>query len=87
VLVTAEYTWDLGNLLAAYAFVDAGRVYSKSADIRASDPNVGYGGGLQAHTNKSFLMRLQLARSRHGDVFIELAFTPAFGRRERVGRQ
>ena len=37
-------------------------------------------------TYHSFLLRGQLAASREGDVFFELALSPAFGRRDRAGR-
>ena len=88
-LGTAEYTWDLGNFLAAYTFVDVGRaLHSLSAitDGGADAWHVGFGGGVEIHTNASFLMRGQLAFSREGDAFVELVFSPAFGRRERAGR-
>jgi hypothetical protein len=85
-LGTAEYTWDLGNYLAAYAFVDAGRAWSSLADVGVTDLRVGYGGGVQVHSSTSFLTRVQIAASADGDVFFELALTPAYGRRERAGR-
>ncbi len=88
-LGTAEYTWDLGNFFAAYVFADVGRALPSLADIAegsASDWHLGFGGGVQVHTNSSFLMRGQLALSREGSAFVELVFSPAFGRRERAGR-
>lgn len=88
-LGTAEYLWDLGNYLGAYTFVDVGRAWSSLADIEAADAStlrVGFGGGIQIHTGSSFLTRAQLAASRDGDVMLELALSPAFGRRERAGR-
>lgn len=88
-LATAEYTWDLGNFLAAYAFVDVGTAVPSLAafsDVARHDIAVGFGGGVQLHTNASFLMRGQLAFSREGDAFLDLVFSPAFGRRERAGR-
>ncbi|HET9482836.1 MAG TPA: BamA/TamA family outer membrane protein [Xanthomonadales bacterium] len=88
-LGSAEYTWDLGNYFAAYTFVDVGRVWPSLADIEAdgtANLRVGYGGGVQLHTRTSYKARLQVAASRDGDVFLELALSPAFGRRERAGR-
>ena len=88
-LGSAEYTWDLGNYLAAYTFVDVGRPWPSLAAIEAdgtANLRVGYGGGVQIHTPSSFMTRLQVAASRDGDVFLELALSPAFGRRERAGR-
>lgn len=84
-LGTVEYAWDLGNYLAGYLFVDAGRTYRSLAELEASDLHIGYGGGVQVHTMKSFVARLQVAAS-HEDTFLQLAFSPALGRRERAGR-
>lgn len=87
-LATAEYTWDLGNYLAGYLFVDGGRTVHDWGQIAndLDDLHIGFGGGVQVHTAKSFLLRGQLAFSREGDSFIQLALSPAFGRRERAGR-
>lgn len=87
-LATAEYTWDLGNYLAAYGFVDVGRVLPSLRDIELDDDDVrvGFGGGVQIHTNSSFLMRGQLAASREGNILLELVISPVFGRRERAGK-
>jgi hypothetical protein len=85
-LASAEYTWDLGNSLAAYTFVDVGRVYHSLEDLSAEDLRVGYGGGIQLHTQRSYVGRGQIAASRDGDVFFELILSPAFPRRDRIGR-
>lgn len=87
-LATAEYTWDLGNYLAGYLFVDGGRTVHKWSQIDANldELHIGFGGGVQVHTAKSFILRGQLAFSREGDVYVQLAVSPAFGRRERAGR-
>lgn len=86
-LATAEYTWDLGNFLAAFTFVDVGRTFNALDNVETDDGlRVGFGGGVQIHTSQSFLTRLQIAASRDGDVFLELALSPAYGRRERAGR-
>jgi hypothetical protein len=83
---SVEYTWELGNLLAAYLFVDAGRVWPSLADFSLGGQRAGFGGGLQAHTTASYLGRVQVAGSRDGDFVVELVLWPAFRRRERVGR-
>jgi hypothetical protein len=85
-LGTAEYIWDLGNFLAGFAFVDVGRVWPTLNDASLHDLRFGYGGGIQAHTRASYLMRLQIAASADGDLLFELAFSPVYGRRERVGK-
>ncbi len=86
VLGTAEYTWDLGNFLAAYLFVDAGRVLPSLAELApGARLRVGYGGGLQVHTRVGFVGRVQVAASRDGDLLLELALAPGSGR-ARPGR-
>ena len=86
-LGSAEYTWALGNFLAAFTFVDVGRPFSALDNVETDDGlRVGFGGGIQVHTSESYLTRLQIAGSRDGDFFLELALSPAFGRRERAGR-
>ena len=85
-LGTAEYTWDLGNMLAAYTFVDVGRPFGLLSEFELDHLRIGFGGGVQLHTQHTFFTRAQLAASRDGDLFLELLFSPAFGRRERAGR-
>lgn len=85
-LGTVEYTWDLGNMLAAYTFVDVGRPAPELAKLDEGALRVGFGGGVQLHTQDSFITRTQIAGSRDGDIFFELVLSPAFGRRERAGR-
>ncbi|MDQ3340318.1 MAG: outer membrane protein assembly factor [Myxococcota bacterium] len=86
-LGSAEYTWNLGNFLAAFTFVDVGRTFSALDNVETDDGlRVGFGGGVQVHTGKSFLTRLQIAGSRDGDFFLELALSPTDGRRERARR-
>lgn len=85
-LATAEYTWDLGNYFAAYTFVDVGRVWPSLEDATLQDLRVGYGVGLELHTTNTYFGRVQAAASRDGDFVLELVLSPAFPRRERVGR-
>lgn len=85
-LASVEYTWDLGVDLAAYTFVDVGRVYRSLQDLTTNDLRVGYGGGLQLHNARAYVGRAQLASSKDGGVMFELILSPAFPRRERIGR-
>jgi hypothetical protein len=85
-LATAEYAWDLGNYFGGYTFVDVGRPFRSLSEANLSALRVGFGAGIEMRTYRSFLLRGQLAASREGDVFFELALSPAFGRRERAGR-
>lgn len=85
-LAGAEYTWDIANHAAAYLFVDAGRAWRSLREVQIDDSlRVGYGGGVQLHTRRSFLMRVQVAVSDENLLF-ELKLSPAYGRRERAGR-
>ena len=85
-LGSAEYTWDIGNYLAACTFVDVGRPWSSFQNVDLGGLRMGFGGGIQVHSTNTYLLRTQLAASRDGDLFLELALQPAFGRRERAGR-
>ncbi|MBL9016566.1 MAG: hypothetical protein JNL83_20425 [Myxococcales bacterium] len=85
-LATAEYAWDLGNYFGGYAFVDVGRPFPSLSEVELTGLRMGFGGGIEMRTYRSFLLRGQLAASKDGDVFFELALSPAFGRRERAGR-
>jgi hypothetical protein len=82
-LASVEYAWDIGNYFGAYTFVDTGRVFPSMADATFRDLRLGFGGGVQVHTWKSFLMRVQLAGSRDGDVVVDVMLSPTYGRRER----
>jgi outer membrane protein assembly factor BamA len=83
VLTTAEYRYPIQPKLAAYVFVDAGRVYADFADFGVDNLRVGYGGGLLMFTRTFFLARLQIASSIDGNVFVEFQFgtNHALGRR------
>jgi hypothetical protein len=86
-LGTAEYTWSLGNYWAAYLFVDSGRPFRSLSDFTFEEFHYGFGGGVQIHGRRSFIMRAQLAGSSEGDVLLDLVVSPAYGRRERAGRR
>ncbi len=87
VVGSLEYGWDLTRFVSASAFVDAGRVYPSLDAIALDDVRVGYGIGLEAHTNDSFLFRAILATSVDGGVFLDLAFDPVFDLPSRVERR
>lgn len=82
-LASAEYLWDLNRNLASFLFVDAGRVQRSLAEPEADGLRVGFGAGLQAHTMRSFLMRLQVATSSDGGVFFSAGFSPVIDVRVR----
>jgi outer membrane protein assembly factor BamA len=82
-----EYAWDLSPFVAASAFVDTGGTFATPRDIDARTFGVGYGLAVQGHTAKSFLVRLSLASSIDGGVFLDLALDPVFDLESRVERR
>jgi hypothetical protein len=88
VLGSAEYQFDLSsNMLAGFLFVDAGRVFPGLDDLTLEDLRVGYGGGVQMHTDKTFLGRLTVASSIDGGVEVYLSFDPVYDPKARVERR
>lgn len=83
-LGSAEYTWDLARMISASLFVDAGRVYRSVNDLSLDDMRVGYGVGLDLHTEHSFVGRVSLASSIDGGVFLDFAVDPIFDLERRV---
>jgi hypothetical protein len=85
---TIEYSWDLSKELSANLFVDAGRVATSAREWTKDGPlRVGYGIGLEAHTDKSFILRTMLATSIDGGIFLNMAFDPVFESDTRVERR
>lgn len=85
-LLSAEYEWDLNNRTYSFLFVDAGRVWRSFRDIDADglrDTRVGFGGGIQLLSMKSFLARLELSTSIDGGFFFNFGFDPAYDRLSR----
>ncbi|MEO8707181.1 MAG: BamA/TamA family outer membrane protein [Kofleriaceae bacterium] len=80
-LVSAEYEWSVDRSVAAFVFMDAGRVWRNQDDFSAGDFRVGFGGGLQLHSQRNFLARIMLAGSADGDVFFQFSFNPLFANR------
>jgi hypothetical protein len=79
-----EYEWDLGRLLMASLFVDAGRVFPNLREIEPSVMRVGYGFSIQLHSHRRFLASVSIASSIDGGVFIDFAFDPVFDIEPRV---
>ena len=86
-LTSAEYIFDLTNMLAAFAFTDVGRVYPSLSDLEAEDLRVGFGGGLQLQTDHSYLGRASIASSIDGDLFLHFSFDPVYDPKARVERK
>lgn len=86
-LTSAEYMFDLTNMLAAFAFTDVGRVYPALSDLEAEDLRVGFGGGFQFQTDHSYLGRASIASSIDGDLFLHFSFDPVYDPKTRVERK
>lgn len=84
-LVSAEYEWGVDRNLAAFVFVDAGRVWSDRDELAdrdfLPDVRVGFGGGLQLQSMTSHLARIFAASSRDGGFFLFASFDPLFDTR------
>lgn len=81
-LGTAEYKWEIVPKVgaAAFLFVDAGRVENSLLDFDFGNLRVGYGGGVQLQTLQSFILRVNLASSIDGGVFLNLALNTVINR-------
>ncbi len=86
-LTSAEYVFDLTNMVAAFTFVDAGRVFRELEHAEAEDVRVGFGGGLQLQTDHSYLGRISLASSIDGGLLFHLSFDPIYDPKARVERK
>ncbi len=75
VVGTAQYTWDLSRYTNAFLFVDTGRVYSALEDLTFDDLRLGYGGGVELHSNTDFVLGGTLASSIDGGVFVTARMT------------
>lgn len=84
---SAEYSWDLSRNLSTSAFVDAGRVFPSLQALDVDGMRVGYGIAIEAHSERSFLLRASLASSIDGGVFLDIAFDPVFDQDLRVERR
>lgn len=87
-LASAEYQFDLSNrYMAGFVFVDSGRVYSDLGEVGLDGLQLGFGGGVQAHTQHSFQGRLTLATSKDGGFFAFLTFDTIYDPKARVERR
>ena len=77
------YEWDLSHLLDAYVFTDAGRVFSSIDGATFHDLRVGYGLGLELHSDTGFLFEGSIASSIDGGVFFSVSFNPVLDARAR----
>ena len=89
-LGSLEYQFDLSNMFSAFLFADAGRVYRNVTQFKeegAEDLRVGYGGGIQLHTDRTFIGRFSVASSVDGGVLFHLSLDPVYDPKARVERR
>ena len=77
-MASAEYRFLVNKFLAAYAFVDTGRVFPSLGDLELDGFRLGYGGGLQLHSATTFRGRFDVSSSKDGDLFINFTFDPVY---------
>jgi len=82
-----DYQWDLSQLFSARVFADVGRVYASTHELALSGMRLGYGVGLDVHTQTRFWLRGSIASSIDGGVFLDLSFEPVFAVDHRVERR
>lgn len=68
-MVSFEYSWPIQLGLGAYVFCDLGEVQHTWSDYTWSGIHPGYGGGLEIHSPKAFIVRGQIAASADGVLF------------------
>ena len=82
-LGSVEYIWPLVRYASPYIFADVGRVWNR-APLPFNNMRFGYGGGIQVHTRRAFVMRLQLASSIDGGLFFQFNLNPTHELRHNV---
>jgi hypothetical protein len=82
-VASLQYMWNLSMYSEAFVFVDAGRVYREYSDLTFEDLRVGFGFGVELHTQNSFLIDAHIASSRDGGVILTAAFSPVLDSRPR----
>jgi outer membrane protein assembly factor BamA len=76
-VATAQYQWDLSRFADAFIFVDAGRVYPALTSLSLDNMRVGYGGGLNLHSNSGdYVAGVTVASSIDGGLQFTLTLAP-----------
>jgi hypothetical protein len=74
---TIEYSWEIADFMAGFLFIEPGRVWSGTLPVDRTPVRMGFGGGVQIHTRRMFIGRIQLASSIDGGFGVDLNFAPA----------
>ncbi|MEO8703135.1 MAG: BamA/TamA family outer membrane protein [Kofleriaceae bacterium] len=72
-----SYTWAADYHFWPVLFVDAGRVHAGLDDLSLDTPRVGFGGAIEARSEKSTWLRISVASSIDGGVTAYAAFNPS----------
>lgn len=83
----ASYLFALSRYLATSVFVDVGRVYSGFDDLTFKDMRFGFGAALELYSERTMVIRVEVAGSKDGDVFAYVAVDPAFDAHPRTERR
>ncbi len=73
----AEYRWQIWHMADLVLFADAGKTFGRATDWGLTDLNTSVGGGLRIVTDRSTLVRLEVARSPE-DVRFIVRFNSSF---------
>ncbi|MCC7415607.1 MAG: hypothetical protein IT176_00590 [Acidobacteria bacterium] len=76
-LFSAEYRWTAGPLVDMAAFIEAGKVAGRRADLSLHGLETTHGIGFSIHTPNVTMARIELARSREGTT-VRLSFSPSY---------
>ena len=69
-LLQAEYRWEPAGALEFAAYVDAGQVAARTADLSLSELRTSYGVGLRIKSWQAVMIRMDLAWSEEGTRFL-----------------
>jgi outer membrane protein assembly factor BamA len=75
-LGSVEYRYPVQPTVSGYLFVDAGRVYDGPNEVTHEGMRVGFGGGVLLFDRSTFLVRLQIASSIDGELFVRAGVEP-----------
>ena len=74
---SGEYRWEPLTALEFALFGDTGKVFSNRSRFDLDDLHTSYGAGIRFKTDSSFILRLDVGKSREG-FRVHLKFIPAF---------
>ena len=76
-LLNAEYRWEVWSYVDFAFFYDAGKVFSKAADLDLRNLKSGYGFGIRAHSPTGMVVRFDFSRSNEGFI-LHIGSGPSF---------